>query len=69
MIQIGLKAFMKNVNAVVRKIKLGDDFIVMRKSEPLFKVSSLVNDQWEEVIDFSKIQRGGVDIDYLSKRL
>jgi antitoxin (DNA-binding transcriptional repressor) of toxin-antitoxin stability system len=69
MTQIGLKEFRENVNDVIKKIKLGDEVIIMRKSEPLFKVSSLDNEKWEEVVDFTKIQTGGVDIDELLMRL
>jgi len=69
MTQIGLKELRENVDKFAKKVQKGDEFIIMRKSTPLFKISPLANDAWEEVIDFTKIQKGGVDIDELLTRL
>ena len=66
---IGLKALRNNMQEYVRKIQKGYSFIVFRKSKPLFKISPIEEDPWEEVIDFTKIQKGGVDIKDLLKRL
>lgn len=66
---IGLKELRENMETYVKKIKQGKTIIVYRHSTPLFKVSPVENEQWEEVIDFTKIKRGGVNIDELLKRL
>lgn len=51
------------------KVQKGRTFVVFKKSRPLFKISPLSEGAWEEVIDFTKIQRGGVNVDELLKRL
>ena len=52
-----------------QKVKKGQSFIVFKRSQPLFKISSIEDSDWEEVIDFTKIKRGGVNIAELLKRL
>lgn len=52
-----------------RKVQKGDSFIVFKKSKPLFKISPIDEGLWEEVIDFTKISKGGVDIKDLIKNL
>ena len=67
---IGLKELRQNVAKYARKVQAGQTFIVFKRSKPLFKITPLDDDQrWEEVIDFTKIHRGGVDIDEVIKRL
>ncbi|MFH1643252.1 MAG: hypothetical protein ABH967_01285 [Patescibacteria group bacterium] len=66
---IGLKALRNNMQEYVQKIQKGYSFIVLRKSKPLFKISPIEEGPWEEVIDFTKIKKGGVDIKDLLKRL
>ena len=50
-----------------RKVQKGQSFIVFKRSQPLFKINPIEEDIWEEVIDFTKIKRGGVDIADLLK--
>lgn len=67
---IGLKELRQNVTKYARKVKAGESFIVVKRSAPLFKITPIDEDlKWEEVIDFTKIHRGGVDIDEVLKRL
>lgn len=67
---IGLKEFRTNLTALVEKIRQGTSFVVFKKTKPLFKVSSLVDEEgWEEVVDFTKIKRGGINIKELLSRL
>ena len=56
------------VKAVQEK---GESFIVVRRSKPLFKIIPLSQDEdrWEEVIDLTKVRKGGVDIDEVLARL
>ncbi len=66
---IGLKELRENVDTYTKRVKAGDSFVVMRRSTPLFKISPVEDEAWEEVIDFTKIKKGGVDIDELLQRL
>ncbi len=67
---IGLKELRQNMEKYVKQVKKGESIVVLRRSIPLFKISPVENkeDDWEEVIDFTKIKKGGVDIkDILSR--
>jgi ASC-1-like (ASCH) protein len=52
-----------------RKIKRGRSFIVFKRSKPLFRISPVEEGRWEEVIDFTKIKNGGVNVKELLRRL
>lgn len=67
---IGLKELRQNVAKYARKVQAGQTFIVFKRSKPLFKIAPLDDDQrWEEVVDFTKLNRGGVDLDDMLQRL
>ena len=68
---IGFKELRNNANRYINQIKKGRSFVVLRKSMPIFKISSPLEDAeiWETVIDFSKIKKGGISIKELLKRL
>ncbi len=66
---IGLKELRKNINKYVTRVKKGENLIVMKRTTPLFKMTSVDDDEWEEVIDFSKIRKGGVNIKDVLSRL
>lgn len=66
---IGLKELRENIDVYINKVKHGETITIYRRSDPLFKISPVENDAWEEVIDFTKLQRGGVDINDLLSRL
>ena len=67
---IGLRDFRENTQTVIKDIKNGMSYIVMKKNKPAFKISPINNDEaWEELIDFTKIKKGGVEINELLKRL
>jgi len=69
---IGLKELRENLPAYEKKIASGDSFVVVKKSKPVFRISPIDFDNeelWEEVIDFTKIQKGGVAIEDLLSRL
>ncbi len=68
---IGLKEFRENLPFYAEKIGKGSCFIVTKKSKPLFRVCSYDEDEslWEEVVDFTKIKKGGVLINDLLNRL
>lgn len=66
---IGLKEFRENVESYTAKVNLGQSFIVLKKSKPVFKISPVDEGGWEEVVDLTKIRRGGVNIKDLISRL
>ena len=66
---ISLKSLRENMQAYSQKVKKGYSFIVFKKSKPLFKISPVDEGCWEEVIDFTEIKRGGVNIKELLQRL
>ena len=68
---IGLKQLRNNVASYAKEVQRGKSFIVVKQSKPLFKISPIAdaNEEWEEVIDFTKIKRGGVNINDLLVRL
>ncbi|MFH0814520.1 MAG: hypothetical protein V1902_00280 [Candidatus Falkowbacteria bacterium] len=67
--QVNLKEFRQNLDSYYQKVKAGESIIVTRRAQPIFKISPVNAGAWEEVIDFTKLQRGGVDINDLLKRL
>lgn len=66
---IGLRELRENVNRYARKIAKGESFIIFKHSKPLFKIGPIEEERWEEVIDFTKIKKGGVEIDKIIDRL
>jgi antitoxin (DNA-binding transcriptional repressor) of toxin-antitoxin stability system len=68
---VGLKDLRENINTYIDAIEKGRSFLVVRKSKPVFKISSPQEDDslWETLIDFTKIKRGGVEINQLLSRL
>lgn len=67
---VGLKELRANIENYITEVKKGKSFIVMRRSKPVFKISSPEDeDIWEEVVDFTKIKKGGVSITDLLSRL
>ncbi len=67
---IGLKALRENVDKFIEAAQRGQAFIVMRKSKPIFRLMPVQEDEkWEEVIDFSKIRKGGVNINEILSRI
>jgi len=67
---VGLKELRENTGKYISRIQRGDSFIVLRRSKPIFRISSPEEEgQWESVIDFTKIKKGGVDIKDILSRL
>jgi prevent-host-death family protein len=66
---IGLKELRQNMEKYAKRVKKGESLIVLRRSVPLFKISPIEDkEEWEEVVDFTKIKKGGVNIkDILSR--
>ena len=68
MTKVGLKEFRQDVEKYAKKAMEGE-VVVFKRSHPLFRVAPLDEEPWEEVIDFTKIKRGGVDLDELLARI
>lgn len=67
---IGLKELREHMDRYSSAVQKGDSFVVVRKSKPLFKMTPLEEKgQWEEVIDFTKLRKGGVRLPDLLSRL
>ena len=67
---LGLKELRENTGKYIYRVKKGDSFIVVRKSKPVFKiVPADSEEQWETVVDFTKVKKGGVPISELLSRL
>lgn len=67
---IGLKEFRSEVAKVATEVAKGRSFVVVKRSKPLFRVAPLEQDfEWEEVADFTKIRKGGINIKDILKRL
>jgi len=68
---IGVKELRENLETYIKKVNKGDSFIVVRRSKPVFKISP-VNDEsedWETVVDFTNLKKGGVLLDDVKKAL
>ena len=67
---IGLKELRENTEDYISKVGRGESFLVLRKSKPVFKISNPDEDGiWEEVVDFTKLKKGGIEATELLSRL
>jgi len=68
---IGLRELRENIKTYIAQVEKGNSFTVVRRSRPIFTISPPDQEtgQWEPVIDFTKIKKGGVKIEELLSRL
>jgi len=66
---VTLKDLRENMQSYAQKVQKGHSFIVFKRSKPYFKIAPIEDGPWEEVIDFTKIRKGGVDLKELLQRL
>ncbi len=66
---IGVKELRERLPYYESRVNAGETFVVFKRSRPIFKISAVDDGQWEEVIDFTKIQKGGVPIQDILSRL
>ena len=68
---LGLKELRENMQKYASLVEKGESFIIVKKSKPLFKISSLDEDDglWETVVDFTKIRKGGIPAEELLAHL
>ncbi|MEK7161980.1 MAG: hypothetical protein AAB729_04820 [Patescibacteria group bacterium] len=61
---IGLRQLRENVAEYADLVAKGKSFVVVRQSKPIFKISPVDEEEnWETVIDFTKIKKGGVPVE------
>ncbi|OGE82473.1 MAG: hypothetical protein A3B10_00150 [Candidatus Doudnabacteria bacterium RIFCSPLOWO2_01_FULL_44_21] len=48
---VGLKEFRNNVDVWIKHVKHGNSVVVMKRSEPIFRVSPVEEEIWEEITD------------------
>ena len=66
---IGLKELRQNIEKYAARVQKGESLIIMRRSKPLFRISPVEDEEWEAVIDFTKIRKGGIPLEELLSRL
>lgn len=68
---VGLKELRENMQKYTALVEKGRSFIVVKKSKPLFKISSIDEDEeaWETIIDFTKFRKGGIPAEELLAKL
>lgn len=61
---IGLKEFREDVQKIAEGVALGNAYVVVKRSRPLFQIGPIDEEEaWETVVDFTKIKKGGVPIE------
>ena len=68
---LGLRELRENMDKYVSRVGKGESFIVVKRSQPVFKISSVDEDEglWETVVDFTKINKNGVPAKEVLKAL
>jgi antitoxin (DNA-binding transcriptional repressor) of toxin-antitoxin stability system len=68
---VGVKELRQNLDKYITQVSKGKTFTVFRRSEPVFKITPMIDEEsmWDTVVDFTKIKKGGIDISELLSRL
>jgi len=66
---ITTKKLRTDMQGYVDKVARGQSFIVFKRSKPVFRIEPVQSGDWEELIDFTKIKKGGIDVGELLNRL
>lgn len=68
---IGLKELREHLGEYIEKIEKGGTFTVVRRSKPVFLITSIRGDeeQWEPLLDFTKMKKGGIRIEDILSRI
>ena len=66
---IGLRDLREHTDKYIDMVNKGESLIVIRRSKPIFKISPPEEGRWEAVTDFSKIKKGGININEILARL
>lgn len=57
---VAFKDFRLNAQNYIDKVAAGESFVVVKRSRPAFRMEP-IEEQWETVADFTKINKSGVD--------
>ena len=67
---VGVKELRTNLDKYITEVSAGKSFTVVRRSEPVFKISPPAEEElWETVIDFTELNENGISAKELLKRL
>ena len=68
---IGLKDLRENMEKYIREVESGKTLTVVRRATAVFRISPVSDDEslWDEVVDFTKLKKGGVKIGDVLSRL
>jgi len=67
---VGLKKLRQNIDKYIAEVREGKSIIVFRRSRPIFRlVPPEKEEDWEEIVDFTKICKGGLPLKDLLSRL
>lgn len=67
---VGVKELRANLDRYIDQVRKGLTFTIVKRSKAVFRIVPLQEEeQWEQVVDFTRIRKGGVAIDNLLKRL
>ncbi|MDX6611731.1 MAG: hypothetical protein QOD75_917 [Blastocatellia bacterium] len=69
--RIPLKELEENVSLYASRVERGESFVIIKRSKPIFRISPITagEEQWEEVVDITKIRKGGVEASEVISRL
>lgn len=67
---VGVKELRTNLDTYIDRVRKGETLTVVRRSKAVFKIVPVEEEeQWEQVVDFTTLKKGGVLISDLLKRL
>ncbi|MCB9805830.1 hypothetical protein H6775_01565 [Candidatus Nomurabacteria bacterium] len=67
---IGLKEFRLNADKYISRIEKGESFTVLKRSNPVFKLTPVDDEEmWETIIDFTEINPDGVPAEDVIKAI
>jgi antitoxin (DNA-binding transcriptional repressor) of toxin-antitoxin stability system len=66
---VSLKELRVNMGDYAERVKKGESFVIMKRSKALFRMAPVDDGQWETIVDFTKIRKGGIEIGELLSRL
>ena len=67
---VGLKELRENMDIYISRVDKGESFTIVRRSRPVFRLTPVDEEEgWETVIDFTKIEKGGVSAEKVLKAI
>jgi len=67
---VGLKELRMNMDSYISRIDKGESITVVRRSQPIFKITPVDDDPlWDTVVDFTSVRKGGIPITEILSRL